>query len=146
MDDTDSEVVKLLKAILDWIKVTSVPQVRAIIESEFPKGEGKVDGCFQDEDVKKNALIYYLADGKRKQTEIARLTGVSQPSISTKYKKWEKMGLLRVIDKYSLALFDLNDFGYKLSLPRPDAEDGWIKASEVKCTIDHETPSAEDQH
>src|SRR3990172_8932618 len=38
--------------------------------------------------------IYNLSDGERSQPEIARAAGVSQPTVSLKWKAWKNLGIV----------------------------------------------------
>jgi len=104
------EVVQILREMLTWIRVTSLPQVKAILEMEFPRADS---GSFATDRARKDAQIYQLAHSGKPQDTIAKEVGVSQSTVSQRFAKWEKVGLMK--DK--APLFDLTDFGFEVPLP-----------------------------
>ena len=109
-DQVREDIHSVLLEILTWTRVTSYPQVKQTLNEQFPITSK--DGS-QNEDALKDAIIYTLADGDRSQKKIGERVGLSQPPISSRFKKWEKLGLL----KDSKALFDLEDFDIKVTIP-----------------------------
>ena len=116
-DQVRKDIHSVLLEILTWTRVTSYPQVKQTLSEQFPIT--RKDGS-QNEEASKDAIIYSLADGERSQKEIGEWVGLSQPPISSRFKKWEKLGLL----KDSKALFDLVDFDIKVIIPsKPKKKD-----------------------
>lgn len=103
--------VELLGEILKWVKVACVPIVRSVLEAEFPKSDRGDD--YKNAEVAKSAVIYSYADGKRTQRDIAKVVGLSQPQISRRFARWERLGIMRA----GVACFELSDFGLRSSGP-----------------------------
>jgi len=76
----EEQVIESLREIIYWLRFQNRQALRAAIEEIL----------VTDTDRK----IYALTDGKKSQPEIARLAGVSQPTISLKWKAWRKLGII----------------------------------------------------
>src|SRR3990170_3448815 len=79
MSDKD-ETVELLREIVHWQRFQNRQALRAALEEIL----------LSETDRK----IYALTDGSRSQPEIAKAAGVSQPTISNKWKAWRTLGIV----------------------------------------------------
>jgi len=77
---TDPETAQLLHEILLWLRFQNRQTLKSLL-SEVLANET-------------DRIIYDLTDGTKSQPEIARLAGVSQPTISTKWKAWRTLGIV----------------------------------------------------
>jgi len=92
---------KILEEMLRWIKVTSVPHVKQVLDS-LPLEE---------------KIAYHCSDG-RNSREIARIVGVNQTTIVNWWKKWNTRGIVEPLSvrrgtRYRRA-FELSDFDIKV--------------------------------
>ncbi|MBD3338379.1 MAG: hypothetical protein GF353_04690 [Candidatus Lokiarchaeota archaeon] len=100
-DQHSEEILSVLQSIEKWIKITSIPRVKEILELALPTTETK--------------KIYNYSDG-RSQKEIAELANVTQPTVSNYWKKWIKIGIVKESPKYKGRYeksFMLEDFDIK---------------------------------
>lgn len=98
----EEETLDVLKQIERWLKVTSIPKVKVILEDALRTPEEK--------------KVYHYSDG-RNQTEIAELVKVSQPTVSNYWKKWAKLGIVQQSNTYKtrwIKSFLLEDFDIPL--------------------------------
>jgi len=93
----------VLKEILKWIKVTSVPQVKKVLETALNDDQER--------------LGYHLSTGLTSR-EIASKVGVSFPTVAAWWTKWERLGIAEKIPakrgergERGVRSFDLRDFG-----------------------------------
>ena len=90
----------VLREILKWIRVTSIPSVKKLL----------VDTLDDD----KSKLAYHHSDG-RSSRDVAKAAGCSQATVVSYWKRWFRNGLAEPIgvqrgDRYK-KLFELEDFG-----------------------------------
>ena len=76
----EKQVVQLLQEMVQWLRFQNRHALRAAVEEMLT--------------TKTDRTIYALTDGKKSQPEIAKRAGVSQPTISTKWKAWRKLGIV----------------------------------------------------
>ena len=98
----EEQILEVLKQIEKWLKVTSIPKVKAILESTLTTPEER--------------KVYHYSDG-RSQTEISALAKVSQPTVSNYWNKWAKLGIVHQSSGYkarSEKSFLLEDFDIPL--------------------------------
>ena len=95
-DEDQKTAVELLKEILKWTKVTSIPQVKNLLESTLASPEQR--------------LAYQASDGKNVR-EVADIAHVGKSTIGRWWADWVKLGLAelqpakggdRAIRSYSL--------------------------------------------
>ena len=98
----EEEALEILKQIEKWLKITSIPKVKELLESTLKTPEER--------------KAYHYSDG-RNQTDIAKLVGVSQPTVSGYWNKWAKLGIIQQSKGYKARWersFLLEDFDIKL--------------------------------
>lgn len=99
----EDRLVELLEELVKWTKVTSIPQVKKLLEEILTTPEEKV--------------AYESSDGKS-SPEIAKLANISQPTVTIWWKKWLKAGLAESIParggQRARRLFSLIDFGIEI--------------------------------
>lgn len=82
----EQQIVESLREIVHWLRFQNRQALRAAVEEILT--------------TKTDRTIYALTDGKKSQPEIARRAGVSQPTISGKWKAWRKLGIVyEVLDE-----------------------------------------------
>src|SRR3972149_3421966 len=74
------ETVELLREIVHWQRFQNRQPLRAALEEILLSATDR--------------KIYDLTDGNRSQPEIAKAAGVSQPTISYKWRAWRKLGIV----------------------------------------------------
>ena len=79
MNDSQ-EMASLLREIVQWQRFQNRQALRAALEEILL--------------TETDRRIYDLTDGERSQPEIAKAAGVSQPTISYKWKAWRKLGIV----------------------------------------------------
>jgi hypothetical protein len=117
-DADDASVVSLLRELLKLVRVSSYGQVKLTLEGVFPKKEGGSEPL--NDSVRKDVMLYELADGTRQQKELGSMVGMSQASVSKKLARWGKIGLV----EGRTAAFDLLDFGFLDLRPEPRSGSG----------------------
>jgi transposase len=101
------ELLEINREILKWIKFTSFQKVKTVLEQTLSDNERK--------------LVYHLSDGTNTREVIAKLTPVSEGTISNWWRTWVKQG---IIDSISVKgggsrgkkIFNLEDFD--ISIPK----------------------------
>ena len=78
-EDILEEILSVLKDIEKWVRITSIPAVKEILVNTLTAQEAR--------------KVYHYSDG-RNQTEIAKLVGISQPTVSNYWNKWAKLGIV----------------------------------------------------
>ena len=92
-------VLSILREMNQWIKIASIPKVKEILDITLLTPEAK--------------KIYHHSDGKS-STEIAKIVGISQPTVSNYWNKWSKIGIVHESSKFKgrwEKSFQLEDFG-----------------------------------
>jgi hypothetical protein len=112
----EDQMIHLLEELVRWTKVTSIPQVKKLLEEMLQSPEEKT--------------AFQASDGTKTQGEIAKIAGVSQMTVSNYGKKWVKNGIAKPVSamggQRAVRLFSLEDFGIEipkvLSKPKEAAE------------------------
>lgn len=108
----------ILQEMLRWIRASSYKGVQKLLEDEFRK-TGDVDV--------KRAKVYQLSDGAATSVAIAKSAAVSQPLVSTLWKRWRQMGLAEFVGdggRQTRRCFSLEDFGLLPSAAKEAQSDG----------------------
>lgn len=101
-NEFSDDILSVLQNIEKWLKVTSIPKVKEILELALTTNEAKI--------------IYSNSDG-RGQQEIAKIAKVTQPTVSNYWKKWARIGIVKESSNYKgrcERLFNLDDFDIKI--------------------------------
>lgn len=105
--DKQDVIIEILKEILKWIKVTSVPQVKKLLLELLTSDEEKI--------------AYQYSDGRTSQ-EVSQLVNVSYITITRWWKNWIKAGIAEPMSvkggERARRLFSLEDFGIEIPLPK----------------------------
>ena len=101
----ENEETEVLKEILKWIKVSTIKDVKPVLENEFK------------DDTKR--LVYQLSDGTKGAKEIAKIVKhVAYGTVFNYWKSWGNLGLGESIavsgGKRFQHSFNLEDFGIKI--------------------------------
>jgi len=100
----EDKMIQLLEELVRWTKVTSIPHVKTLLEQILQSPEEKI--------------AYQASDGSKTQAEIAKITGVSQMTISNYGKKWVRNGIAKAVvttkGQRAIRLFSLEDFGIEV--------------------------------
>lgn len=117
-----------LEEVSMWLKITGSDKVKTILTSTLNTPE--------------KIMVYHLSDGKTTR-EIATNSGVSISTISTYWKNWNKLGLMKSIrvsggERY-MRNFDLDDCG--IEIPKIIS-----KQETVSTVTTLEETKIEDQH
>jgi hypothetical protein len=102
---SEERKIELLEELVKWVKVTSIPKVKATLEELTQTPEER--------------RVYGLSDGKRTTREIEKLTGVGRNIISRLWKKWTRAGIAEPITIAgggirAKSLFSFEDFGIEI--------------------------------
>ena len=76
----DEEIKQLLHEIVLWLRFENRQSFKTVL------GEVLTNEA--------DRKVYDLSDGKKSQPEIARAAGVSQPTVSLKWKAWRALGIV----------------------------------------------------
>jgi len=109
--DDQNGTLAVLRDILKWIRVTSIPSVKKLLVETL------------DDD--KSKLAYHHSDG-RSSRDVAKTAGCSQATVVSYWKRWSRNGLVEPIgvqrgDRYK-KIFELEDFGIVVPSVAPLAE------------------------
>jgi hypothetical protein len=104
-DSSQPDELQVLKEILKWTKVTSIPHVKKLLQETLATDEEK--------------LAYHLSTGSTSR-EIAPKAGVSFQTIADWWDKWNRLGIAERMSSKGggrgVRSFDLNDFG--IAIPK----------------------------
>lgn len=99
----EDRMVELLGELVRWTRVTSIPQVKKLLEEVLPNPEEKV--------------AYESSDGKSSQ-EVAKLANISYVTVTVWWKKWIKAGIAEATPskggQRTKRVFSLTDFGIEV--------------------------------
>jgi len=99
----EDRMVELFEELVRWTRVTSIPQVKKLLEEILPSPEEKV--------------AYESSDGKSSQ-EVAKLANISYATVTVWWKKWIKAGIAEAISakggQRAKRIFSLTDFGIEI--------------------------------
>ena len=76
----EAQVIQLLTEIVRWQRFQNRQALRTRLEEILSTDADR--------------LIYDLTDGKKSQPQIAKRAGVSQPTVSNKWKAWRTLGII----------------------------------------------------
>ena len=101
---------------MKWIKVTSIPSVKKLLEDMLPSDEEKI--------------AYHYSDGRGSQ-EVSKFAGVSFGTITRWWKTWMRAGIAEPVGarggERARRIFSLEDFGIEV----PEPEEIEIEKKEV---------------
>jgi len=113
------DIVEILREILKWIKVRSIPHVKKLLLELLPSDEEK--------------LAYHFSDGRSSQ-EVAKVARVNYVTVTRWWKTWIKAGIAESISvkggKRAKRLFSLEDFG----IPIPSRKEKELKEEDNSST------------
>ena len=99
------KIVELLNELLKWIKVTSIPHVKTLLQEILRNDKEKI--------------AYHCSDG-RNIREVAKSANVGVSTIGNWWKTWSKYGIVELVSvrrgKRVKRIFSLEDFG--IQVPR----------------------------
>lgn len=101
----EDRMVELLGELVKWIKVTSIPKAKVLLEDMLKTPEEK--------------LAYTLSDGKKTIRELSRLSGIDIGTLSKDWRKWTRAGIAEPIavvggGNRARSLFSLEEFGIEV--------------------------------
>jgi transposase len=121
---TEERKIELLEELVKWVKVTSIPKVKELLEKMLPTSEEKV--------------AYKYSDGETTIREVSQVSGRGIGSISRDWKQWERAGIAVSVPAKrgdrAKSLFSLEDFG----IDTPDITSTAIKeptSTKENCEI-----------
>jgi hypothetical protein len=91
------EVADILEELLAWTRFAHLDVMKRALRDAL--GDAK---AFR---------AYELSDGTRSQAEVATAAGVSQPTVSRMWSRWERLGLMRDVDGKLVHLARPSDLG-----------------------------------
>lgn len=120
MSEQNKEQIELLKEIAKWVRFSGIKQVKEVLLSTL--------------NTDKKVIAYHYSDGKNTSTEIAKLSGVAQPTISDLWKDWLSLGLGESMSasggsRFKRA-FDLKMFGIQVPLVKQKSGESQIMTPE----------------
>jgi len=108
-EDIEAQKVRLLREMLKWIKVTSIPEVKKLLETTLTTPEQRI--------------AYTASDGKNAR-EVASIAHVNKSAITRWWAIWVKLGLAEIRPvrggDRAIRSFSLEDFG--VDVPKPDSK------------------------
>jgi len=117
--NNDREIKDVLREILKWTKVTSIPSVKNLLLDQLPSPEEKI--------------AYHSSDGKTRK-EVAKQAKVGDATISRWWKKWTRAGIAEAVPvrggERAVRSFSLDDFGIEI----PVREEATEKEGEAEKT------------
>lgn len=91
---------ELLAEILVWTKFMARP--------------GLSDSLTRVLQERKHQLAYEATDGSRTQTEVGKIAGLDQTTVSDLWSRWRRLGLLNDTGHRPARLISLSDLGWDL--------------------------------
>jgi len=131
MSDEIKNQTQILREILEWIKVSSIKNVKQILEDNL------------NSDTKK--LIYHYSDGIRGTQDFEKVAMVKRiATISNCWKEWKRLGILEGVSvkggERGKKIFSLGDFGIEIPETKKNIPEEKIlvkeNPSEEKTDID----------
>lgn len=123
-DSRKPSELDVLKEILRWSKVTSIPHVKKLLEETLATDEER--------------LAYHLSTGSTSR-EIAPKVGVSFQTVADWWDKWNRLGIAERMSSRGggrgVRSFDLNDFGIPLPKLATNAKSARRKPKESKGEV-----------
>lgn len=89
---------ELLEELVAWTRFIARPQL-----------ENALRAILKDD---RHQVAYELTDGLRTQTDIAKLAGIDQTTVSDLWARWRKAGIVRTRDRKAERLASLSDLGW----------------------------------
>jgi CRP-like cAMP-binding protein len=83
--DSETRLVSLLEELVAWTRFSARGDLKLMLEDVLADS--------------KHLKAYELTDGTRTQTEIGKIVGLSQQAISSLWKRWRRLGVVRDGDK-----------------------------------------------
>jgi transposase-like protein len=106
-EEKQDRMIELLEGILRWIKVTSIPSVKKLLEDMLASKEEKI--------------AYHYSDGRGSQ-EVAKFAGVSFGTVTRWWKTWMRAGIAEPLGtrggERAKRVFSLEDFGIEIPEPK----------------------------
>ena len=103
MGDKQDKIAELLGELLKWIKVTSIPHVKTLLQEILQSDKEKI--------------AYHYSDG-RSIREVAKSANVGLSTVDNWWKTWSKYGIVELVSvkrgKRVKRIFSLEDFGVKV--------------------------------
>jgi hypothetical protein len=110
---SEDRMVELLGELVKWIKVTSIPQVKVLLEDLLKTPEEK---------------LAYPLRWKKDNRELSRLSGIDISTLSKDWRKWTRAGIAEPIavaggGNRARSLFSLEEFGIEVpNIPQASNE------------------------
>lgn len=129
--------IELLEELVKWIRVTSISQVKKILEDNLETPNEKI--------------TYQASDGVTSQGKIADLANVNQSRISEWGKVWIRNGIAKAVSakggQRAVRLFSLEDFGIEVPdhAPKLRQANALETKADVALVSKESQPSAEAQ-
>ena len=95
---------ELLEELVAWTSFMARPQLESALRALLKE--------------ERHQLAYESTDGQRTQTEIAKLAGMDQTTVSDLWARWRKAGIVRMRDRKAERLLSLADLGWVVPNPR----------------------------
>ena len=120
--DNDQEIKDILKEILKWTKVTSIPKVKDVLIEILQTPQEKI--------------AYQSSDG-RSSSKVSKEANVSYVTVTLWWKRWIKAGIAESVSarggQRAKRVFSLDDFGIEVpSIERPKIEEEKKAKKQVK--------------
>jgi len=124
-DLNSQKSVEILKELLKWVKITSLPQVKKMLLELLPSDDKKI--------------AYQYSDGRGSQ-EVSELAGVGQGTVSRWWTSWINSCIAEAIPvkggERAKRSFSLEDLGIEVPVPKN------IKKEKQGAAL---TPASEEQ-
>lgn len=100
----DEEIKEILREILKWTKVTSIPKVKELLLGILESPE--------------EMIAYQSSDGEKNRRKVADQANVSQSTVSKWWRKWIKAGIAEPVSvqrgERAMRIFSIGDFGLEV--------------------------------
>jgi len=118
----ENEQTALLREILKWIRFAGMAQVKSVLTVALGSDQER--------------LIYQLSDGNNSSIDIAKVSGISDFTVRSRWKDWARMGIVEPIrvgrgERFRKS-FKLEDFG--MEAPQPKTTDAAIVRPDKTAT------------
>src|SRR5438093_343657 len=99
---SEYRVVQMLEELVGWTRFVAREQVERALKAVLKDDRHKV--------------AFELSDGTRTQQQVATAAGLSQPAVSELWKKWRRLGILRMEGMRYAHVISLDDLGWEIPI------------------------------
>lgn len=133
--DKQDRMIELLEELVNWTKVTNIPQVKKLLLDLLPSNEHKI--------------AYHNSNGDSSR-EVAEVAGASHTDVARWWKIWVRAGIAEPLSvqrgERAKRVFSLEDFGIEMPQPKENKKTQQSTESTSIKKDDASKQSTEESH